>query len=115
MPDEPPTVQLVHAEPLADGKGRERIVAILDNGDIAVATRKIGEERAELELCFNLGEAERLAGLCLAGNSHALTTPVLSRLFCAAIIALSRAAFMAGALEAQPAPDRPDAPGHADN
>lgn len=104
MPDDVPTVRLLQAAPFADGKGRERIVAVLEGGDIAVATRAIGEERAEFEISFNLGEAERLAGLCLSGNSHVLTMPGLTRILCAATIALSRAAFMAGSL--QPAHDR---------
>lgn len=108
MPDDVPTVQLIHAQPFADEKsGRERIVAILDSGDIAVATRAIGSMNAEAEISFNLGEATHLARLCLAGNSHALTAPGLTRVLCASVIALSRAAFLAGALEEREAADDP--------
>jgi hypothetical protein len=99
MPDDVPTVQLIEAVALADGKGRERIVAMLEGGDIAVATRPIGEARAEHELNFNLGEALKLSKLCLAGNSHALTAPGLTRVLCASVIALTRAAYLAGALD----------------
>lgn len=99
MPDEIPEVQLIHAEPIGAQPGHERIVALLDNGDVTVATRKIGEERAENEISFNLGEAQRLSQLALGGNATALTMPGLSRILCAATIVLSRAAFMAGALE----------------
>jgi hypothetical protein len=101
MADDRPVVQLIHAEPIGAQPGRERIVALLDNGDVAVATRAIGEERAEFELSFNLGEAHRLSQLALGGNSIALTAPGLSRILCASVIALSRAAFQAGLLEAR--------------
>ena len=100
MPDDAPVVKLLHAEPIGAQPGRERIVALMDNGDVAVATRQIGEEAAEAEISFNLGEAHRLSELALGGNSTALTMPGLSRILCASVIALSRAAFMAGALEA---------------
>lgn len=106
MPDDAPVVTLIHAEPIGAQPGRERIVALLENGDVAVATRAIGEEKAEAELSFNLGEAQRLSQLALGGNSAALTMPGLSRILCAAIIALSRAAFQAGLLETRD--DDPD-------
>ncbi|MBT56212.1 MAG: hypothetical protein CMF72_22775 [Mameliella sp.] len=99
-------VTLIHAEPIGAHPGRERIVALLDNGDVAVATRAIGEEKAEAELSFNLGEAHRLSELALGGNSTALTMPGLSRILCASVIALSRAAFQAGLLETRD--DDPD-------
>lgn len=99
MPNEIPTVWLIHAEPLAEGKGKERIIAELDDGDIAVATRAIGETIATAEISFNLGEAAKLARLCLAGNTHALTTPGLARILCAGFLTLERVAAAAGALE----------------
>lgn len=104
MPDEPPTVTLIEAVALADGLGRERIVAHLEDGNIAVATRPIGEARAEFELAFNLAEATHLARQCLAGNSHALTAPGLTRMLCAGLVALERAALIAGGIEKTTAP-----------
>jgi hypothetical protein len=115
MPAEPPTVQLIHAEPIGNQPGRERLVALMENGDVEVATRAIGTEAAEAEISFNLGEATRLAQLALAGNATALTMPGLSRVLCAAIIVLSRAAFQAGALDAQPADGGPGDDGHSDD
>lgn len=108
MPDDVPTVHLIEAVPLADGKGRERIVAELEDGNIVVATRAIGDVGASFELGFNLGEAAHLARACLAGNAHALTAPGLSRILCASVIALTRVAFLAGALEESKARDEPD-------
>ena len=108
MPDDVPTVQLIHAEPIGAQPGRERIVALLEGGDLAVATRNIGEDAAEFELSFNLGEAQRLSQLALGGNSIALTAPGLSRILCASVIALSRAAFQAGLLEASAPGDNAD-------
>lgn len=105
MPDDP-TVQLIHAEPI--GKGRERIVALLEGGDIAVATRQTGEEKATVEISFNLGEATRLAERAIAGSATALTMPGLARILSGAVIVLSRAAHQAGAIAACDDPGEDD-------
>lgn len=98
MPDEVPVVKLIHAQQIDGQPGRERLVVLGENDALIVAVRDEGSDRAELELTFSIDEAIRAAQLALGGNERARTLPGLSRILCASIIALSKAAFQAGAL-----------------
>lgn len=98
MPDEIPVVRLIHAQPIEGQPGRERLVALSEGDAVIVASRPAGGDRAELELSFSIDEAISAAHLALGGHERARTMPGLTRILCASIIALSKAAFEAGAL-----------------
>lgn len=109
-------VTFYHIQPLAKPKSKqERVVGEAEDGRIVVALREAGADSGTCETVFHLPEADRLARACLAGDERALTTPGLARIFAASIIVLSRAAYQAGALQAQPADGGSDNDGHSDD
>lgn len=91
-------VNIWHEQPLKDGS--TRIVALsLDHTTIHVALVRDGSV-GETEISFELREAIDLAKACLAGHERALTTPGLTRVLCAALLCLGKAAYKAGGLQA---------------
>jgi hypothetical protein len=109
-------VTFYHIQPLAKpGSTQERVVGEAEDGRIVVALREAAADSGTCETVFELSNAEKLARACLSGDERALTTPGLARIFAASIIVLSRAAYQAGALEAQPADGGPGDDGHSDD
>ncbi|MGL4490539.1 MAG: hypothetical protein ACRCU5_13965 [Rhizobiaceae bacterium] len=97
-------VNIWHETLLEDGSCR--IVALsLDGKTLHVALRSAAGADAKSEVSFELGHAFDLAKACLEGNARALTTPGLTRVLCAAVLVLGKAAFKAGGLQVMPGHD----------
>lgn len=91
-------VNIWHEILFADGT--RRIVAVSEDGmTVHVAQCREGQ-LCTAEVSFELAHAFALAKACLAGNERARTTPGLTRVLCAAVLCLGKAAFKAGALQA---------------